>query len=161
MLSEDVGLSIPPATAAELDALEVRIDGWLHRFLAENPILLAVDRGEGDERRWYVRMAGEEKDVTTVWLRLSQRALHLESYVLPAPEEDEATFYAHLLRRNLGLHGLAFAVGAEDAVYLIGALPLAALDEAELDRLLGSTWAYVERCFQPALRIGFASRFAS
>jgi hypothetical protein len=29
----------------------------------------------------------------------------------------------------------------------------------ELDRVLGSGWAYVERCFRPALRIGFASKF--
>ena len=29
----------------------------------------------------------------------------------------------------------------------------------ELDRILGAGWAYVEQCFRPAMRIGFASRF--
>lgn len=155
----DDGLEAPPATATELDALEAAVDGWLRRALAENPLLVAVDRGEPGERRWYARMAGEDKDFTTVWLRLGQRALHVETYVMPAPEENEAEFYAHLLRRNLGFHGLSFAIGAEEAVFLIGSLPLHAVDEAAVDRLLGSLWAYVERTFRAALRIGFATRF--
>jgi hypothetical protein len=155
---DGLGLS-PPASDAELDRLEGLLDGWLRHALDENPMLLAVDRGERAERRWFVRLAGEDKDFTTVWLRLGQRALHLETYVMPAPEENLAEFYAHLLRRNRGFHGLWFAVGAEEAIFLVGQLPLAVLDEAHLDRLLGSTWAYVEQCFRPALRIGFASRF--
>ena len=152
-------LFIPPAGPAELDALEAAIDGWLGRALADNPMLVAVDRGEPGERRWYVRLAGEDKDFTTIWFTLRQRALHFETYVMPAPEENEAEFYAHLLRRNLGFHGMAFAVGAEEAVFLVGALPLTSVSEAQLDRVIGSTWAYVERSFRPALRIGFASRF--
>ena len=152
-------LAIPPASPAELDALEAAVDGWLRRALAENPMLVAVDRGEPGERRWYVRLAGEDKDFTTIWFTLRQRALHFETYVMPAPEENEAAFYAHLLRRNLTFHGMAFAVGAEEAVFLVGTLPLAAVNEAQLDRVIGSAWAYVERSFRSALRIGFASRF--
>ena len=152
-------LAIPPASPAELDALEAAVDGWLRRALAENPMLVAVDRGEPGERRWYVRLAGEDKDFTTIWFTLRQRALHFETYVMPAPEENEAEFYAHLLRRNLTFHGMAFAVGAEEAVFLVGALPLTAVSEAQLDRVIGSAWAYVERTFRAALRIGFASRF--
>lgn len=150
----------PPATKAELDALEARLDAWLQRELVESPVLVAVDRGEAGERRWYVRLAGEEKEFTTIWLTLSQRALHLETYVMPAPEEDEGAFYAHLLRRNRSTHGLWFAIGEEEAVFLVGQLPVAAVDEAALDRLIGSTYTYVERFFRPALRIGFASRLA-
>lgn len=155
--SEDL---IPPATPAALDALEARLDSWLQRELEESPVLVAVDRGEPGERRWYVRLAGEEKEHTTIWLTLSQRALHLEAYVMPAPEEDEAAFYAHLLRRNRTTHGLWFAIGEEEAIFLVGQLPIGAVDEAALDRLVGSTYAYVERFFRPALGIGFASRMA-
>ena len=71
-------LFIPPASPTELDALEAAIDGWLNRALAENPMLVAVDRGEPGERRWYVRLAGEDKDFTTIWFTLRQRALHFE-----------------------------------------------------------------------------------
>jgi Putative bacterial sensory transduction regulator len=143
-----------------LDALERQIDTWLARAAAENPVIAAVDRDIEVRRRWYVRMLGEEKSVTTVWLTLGQRTIRYETYVLPAPEENHAAFYEHLLRRNDRLVGAHFSVGAEDAVYLRGDLPVAAIDEAELDRALGTLYATVEQCFRPALAIGFASRIA-
>ena len=151
----------PAATDAELDEIEARIDAYLARELEDNPVMVAVDRAEPSIRRWYVRLAGEEKDVTTVWLTIHQRTLQYETYVMPAPEEDHARFYEHLLRRNLGFNGAAFAIGDEDAVFLRGQLPVDAVTDEELDRIIGSLYAYVEQCFRPALRIGFASRFAS
>jgi hypothetical protein len=149
------------ADAEVLDALGEVIDGWLAHELAENPVVAAVDRGEPGERRWYVRVLGETKDVYTVWVTLQQRSLHFETYVMPAPEENHAAFYEHLLRRNRKLHGMAFCVGDEDAAFLVGSLPFHAVDRGELDRILGSIYAYVEQCFRPALRIGFATRFAN
>lgn len=148
-----------PAAPAELDRLEQLIDLWLEAELTANSTLAAVDRGEPGERRWYVRLRGEEKDTFTIWFTLRQRTLHYETYVMPAPEENHEQFYEHLLRRNLKLFGAAFAIGEEDAVFLVGQLPVAAIEAHELDRILGSMYAYVERCFRPALRIGFASRF--
>lgn len=149
-----------PASSAELDAIEADIDSWLLNELDENPVMVAVDRGEPGERRWFVRLRGEEKDYITVWFRLAQRSLHFETYVMPAPEENEALFYAHLLRRNLSIHGMSFAIGAENAVYLVGQLPIECFDVGQLDQVLGSTYQYVEQFFRPALRIGFASRMA-
>jgi hypothetical protein len=90
---------------------------------------------------------------------LRQRSLHYETYVMPAPEENAGALYEHLLRRNRKLHGATFCIGDEDAVFLVGSLGVHAVDEGELDRILGSLYAYVEQCFMPALRIGFASRF--
>ncbi len=144
----------------ELAALEQAIDSWLAAARAGNEVISSVDRDAAVPRRWYVRMRGEEKDVTAVWLTLGQRTLRYETYVMPAPEENHAVFYEHLLRRNDGLVGVHFSIGAEDAVFLRGELPLGVLDAAELDRVLGTVYATVERCFRPALAIGFASRFA-
>jgi hypothetical protein len=121
--------------------------------------MVADDRGEAGERRWYVRLRGDEKDFTTVWLTLGQRTLQYETYVMPAPEENHAEFYEHLLRRNAKLVGAQFCIGAENAVFLVGAFPVGAIDDEELDRIVGSLYAYVEQCFRPALRIGYASRF--
>jgi hypothetical protein len=146
---------IPPA---QLDAVEAMIESWLRTQLDENPAVAAVERDAGD-RRWFVRMRGEEKDIFTLWLTLDQRTLRFETYVLPAPEENEAQFYEHLLRRNRSFNQMAFCIGDEDAIFLRGQLAVGAVDEGELDRILGETWVYVEQCFRPALRIGFASRF--
>jgi hypothetical protein len=145
----------------DLDVIEQRISSWLVAELDRNPAMAAVDRGEAGERRWYVRLRGDEKDITTIWLTLGQRTLRYETYVMPAPEENHETFYAHLLRRNYKLVGADFAIGPEDAVYLVGQLPLKAFDETELDRIVGSVLAYVEQCFRPALQIAFASRLGS
>src|SRR4051812_27327840 len=154
-------MALEPLSDEELDALEGRIDAWVAHEQVENPAIAAVDRGDGDERRWYVRMKGEQKDTFTIWFTLRQRTLHYETYVMPAPEENHQEFYEHLLRRNLKLYGAAFAIGEEDAVFLTGQLANEAITDDELDRVLGSLYAWVEQFFRPALRIGFASRFAT
>jgi hypothetical protein len=144
---------------SDLALLEAAIDSWLTHARGENPVILAVDRDAEVPRRWYVRLRGEEKDFTTVWFTLGQRTLRYETYVLPAPEENHAEFYEQLLRRNDSLVGAHFSIGAEDAVFLRGDLPVSGLDDVELDRILGTLYATVERCFRPALAVGFASRF--
>jgi hypothetical protein len=149
-----------PYSDIELDDLAATIAAWLERQRAENPVVAAVERDEeSGERRWFVRVKGEEKDVFTIWFHLRQRTLHYETYVMPAPEENHARFYEHLLRRNLKLHGAAFAIGDEDAIFLVGQLGNEAIDDDELDRVLGSLYVWVEQFFRPALRIGYASRF--
>lgn len=153
-------MTAPPASPGEIEALERRIDAWLARELDENPTVAAVVRGEPDEHRWYVRVLGEAKDVFTIWFTLGQRTLQYETYVMPAPEENHGPFYEHLLRRNRKLYGASFCIGDEDAVFLAGQIGVDAVTEDELDRILGSLYAYVEQCFRPALRLGFASRFS-
>lgn len=153
-------MTLAPASEEELRALELRIDAWLQEQLKENPVVAAVDRGEGDECRWYVRVLGEEKDTYTIWFTLGQRTLSYETYVMPAPEENHAEFFLHLLRRNQNFYGVSFVVGAEDAIFLAGQLGNQSVTNDELDRVLGSIYMYVELTFQAALRLGFASRMA-
>ena len=149
-----------PFDAEALDRLEAHIDRWLGQQLIDNPMIGAVERDVPGSRRWFVRVRGESKDVFTIRFHLQQRTLAYETYVMPAPEENHARFYAHLLERNLNLFGAAFAIGEEGAIFLRGALhnELVTVDE-ELDRVLGSLYAWVEQFFQPALRIGYESKF--
>jgi hypothetical protein len=149
----------PVASPAELGRAETMITEWLERQRRDNPVIESIERGAPDERRWYVRLRGEEKDYITVWLTLGQRTLQYETYVTPAPEENAASFYEHLLRRNLKLNGMAFAIGDEDALYLRGQLAVRHIDDIELDRILGSLYEYTEGVFRPAMRIGYASKF--
>jgi hypothetical protein len=144
---------------ADLAVLERRMDEWLATIATTMPVA-AIERAEGDARRWFVRLRGEDKDFTTVWLTLGQRTLRYETYVMPAPEENAGELYEHLLRRNEKLVGAHFSIGVEDAVFLRGELPVGAVDADELDRAIGTLYATVEQCFRQLLRIGFASRFA-
>jgi hypothetical protein len=143
-----------------LAELERQIDAWLDTLHREHDHILAVDRSDDGTIRWYVRMRGDDKEFTTVWLTLSQRTLRYETYVLPAPEENAATLYENLLRRNERLVGAHFSIGIEDAVFLRGEIPVSSVSLAEIDRALGTLYATVEQCFQGLLRIAFASRFA-
>ena len=149
------------ADEQQLDLIEIQISEWLANELATNPIVAAVERGEPSERRWYIRVLGESKDIFTIWFTLRQRTLHYETYVMPAPDENHAQFFEHLLRRNRKVTGMSCCIGEEDAVFLAGSLPVHAIDNGELDRILGSIYTYVEQFFLPALRIGFATRFAT
>ena len=146
--------------AAAIAVLERQIDEWLAHIRVQNLAIVAIDRGDGDEKRWYVRLRGEEKEFTTIWLTLGQRTLRYETYVMPAPEENAVALYESLLRRNEKLIGAHFAIGVEDAVFLRGEIFLTAMTESELDRIIGTLYAGVEQCFNPLLRIGFASKFA-
>ena len=148
-----------PLSVEELAALESKIDAWLDDQLQTNPTVLIVDRGEPGQRRWYVRMVGEEKTVSTVWFTLSQRQMHCECHFMPAPEENEGRLYEYLLRRNREIAGMRFAIGGEDAVFLVTELAARTVTEAEIDRLLGSFYSYSERWFRPCMRIGYESRF--
>lgn len=139
--------------------VEGEIDRWLEAFAAGASNVLAVDRGEPDDHRWFVRLAGEDKDITTVWLTLGQRTMRYETYVMPAPEANAEVLYEHLLRRNDRLVGAHFTIGQEDAVFLRGELAVSALTESELDRAIGTLYATVEGCFQSLLRIGFPRFF--
>ena len=144
---------------AALEQLRGSIDDWFEHQRTSNSAIVAVDHGEGDEIRWYVRMRGEEKEFTTLWFTLGQRTLRFETYVMPAPEENAEQLFDLLLRRNDSLVGVHFSIGAEDAVYLRGEIPNHALNEGELDRIVGTMFATVERHFSSLVRIGFASRF--
>jgi hypothetical protein len=150
-----------PADPDALDRLATMIDRWLAAELADNPAVLGLEAGVDGPRSWFVRMQGDERGVFTVRFWLRQRTLRYETYFMPAPEESERELFEHLLRRNNRLHGACFAIGEEEAIYLRGQLDNSLVVPAELDRVLGSLYAWVEQYFRPAMRIGFRSKFQS
>lgn len=155
-----------PATDAELDRLEARMDAWLAAWASsqesgasdDRPLLLDVTRDDEVPRRWYVRLAGDSRDVIAVWLTLRQRTLAYESYVLPTPPQRALEVADFVLRRNYSLVGAQYGIGPEDALFLTGEIGTDFVDEDELDRIVGSLWAYIERDFSTLLRLGFSKQ---
>ena len=88
-----------------------------------------------------------------MWLTLRQRTLHHEAHFMPAPEHNVQAVLEYLLRRNAGLFGMSFCLGAEDAVYLVGRIPASSVDEDELDRIVGSSIHYVDEHFPTAMTL--------
>jgi hypothetical protein len=146
------------ASPDERAACAAVIETWTATRLAEGGAVVAVDR-QPELDRWYLRLRGDEKDFVTVWLTVRQRTLHHEAQVMPAPEVNIQATFEYLLRRNADLHQMRFALGAEDAVYLVGEVPVTAVTDEELDRIVGSSLAYVDAYFPTAMSIGFAGRY--
>ena len=151
-------MPVEPASPDELARFTDLIHRWTQREREDNPLLSAVDH-DAASRRWFIRLRGEERAITTVWLTLRERTLHYETQFMPAPEENIEACYEYLLRLNHRLFGMRFAIGDENAIYLVGQMPLSAVDEDELDRIIGATYSYAEQYFRPAMRIGYASKF--
>lgn len=154
-------VSLGLCTEAELDELQAHIGAWLTSETETNEMVASLESDVAGPRTWYVRLLGETKDAIAIEFSLGQRTLAYETYLMPSPEENHADFYQHLLVRNRKQYGASFVIGQEDGIYLQGQLDNRLIrTDGELDRVLGSIWSYVEQCFQPALRIGFASRFS-
>ena len=71
------------------------------------------------------------------------------------PGEFGEAFYRHLLRRNLRMPGLAYAVDTSGDVYVKGEVPTAAVDAAYLDQLFGVVLEAADSPFNELLVLGF------
>ena len=106
---------------------------------------------------WLIRLKGEEKDVITVWLSLRQRSVHVETELMPAPEERREELYRYLLVKNHELRELHLAIGPEEGIYLVTQIPIQELTAERLDELVGATVHYVDEIFPTAMSMGLGS----
>jgi hypothetical protein len=109
---------------------------------------------------YLVRLEGEHKLATMTWLIVGRHSLQVEAFFCRQPDENHAVFYRFLLERSARMYGVHFALDRTGDVYMTGRLPLSAVTEAEIDRLLGCVLTYCDEAFNEALRIGFASAIA-
>ena len=70
-----------------------------------------------------------------------------------------AEVLAYLMRRNADLFDMAFCLGPEDAVYLVGRVPARLVDDDELDRIAGSSILYVDDHFPTAMTLAHPSLY--
>nr|WSZ97541.1 YbjN domain-containing protein [Streptomyces sp. NBC_00857] len=106
---------------------------------------------------YVVTLPGTRKLSTTCSLRVGRHALSLNAFVIRHPDENAERVQRWLLERNLKLYGVGYAVDRLGDVYLTGKLPLAAVTEDEIDRLLGSVLEAADGSFNTLLELGFAS----
>jgi hypothetical protein len=101
---------------------------------------------------YLVRLPGEHKLATMTWLIADRHSLLVEAFFCRQPDENHEEFYRFLLGRNGRMFGVHFALDPVGDVYLVGRLPLSAVDE-----LLGCVLSYADENFDKALELGFAS----
>lgn len=128
----------------------------LERFLRESEIPFAR---AGDER-WVAQLRGERKLTIPLAMWVTGGALHLESFFMRRPQENAEHLYEILLRRNLRAYVVRFALDATGDVYLVGQMPVGAVTEEELDRVVGALLVEADGLFDAAISVGFATYLA-
>jgi hypothetical protein len=116
-----------------------------------------LDFEEPEPGSFVVRLPGTHKLATVTWLVVGDHSLHVEAFFCRRPDESQERFYRWLLERNARMYCIAFSVDHHGDVYLVGRLPLSAVESEELDRVLGSVMTYSDEWFDAALEIGFRS----
>jgi len=110
---------------------------------------------EADPGAFLVKLPGTHKLATMTWLVIGDHSLHVEAFFCRRPDESHDRFSRWLLARNAKMYAVAFSVDHHGDVYIVGRLPLSAVEPEELDRILGSVMTYSDEWFDKALEIGF------
>jgi hypothetical protein len=84
-----------------------------------------------------------------------ERTTSLSAFVIRNPDENHETFYRTLLRKNLRLQGVAYAIDTDGDVYLRGEVPTVAVEPVHLDQLFGIVLAACDDVFNELLALGF------
>lgn len=103
-----------------------------------------------------VVLPGTHKLRTTVSLAVGHHAVTVNAFVARHPDEDADRVHAWLLERNRRLYGVAFSIDQHGDIYLSGRVPLHAVTDDEVDRILGSVLQEADGSFNTILELGFA-----
>lgn len=117
-----------------------------------------------DAGAYVVTLRGRRRPSTVVWLVAGEQAVAVEAFVLhvipAAGEPGPARLHRHLLGRNLRLRGVHFGLDDVGDVFLTGSLPLPAVDEAAVDRVLGEVLQLLEDEQDALLAAAYGDRLA-
>jgi hypothetical protein len=123
-------------------------------YLAESDIPWEAGARDGE---FVLTLPGEKKLKTVASLVATESSLSVSAFVIRNPDENHEQFYRYLLRKNLKLPGLAYAVDKSGDVYVTGRIPAAGVDADYLDQLLGALLQAADTHFNELLAIGFLS----
>lgn len=132
-------------------AIDPRIT--IDEFLASHD--LAFERK--DFSTFLLSLPGEKKLQTHCALIVGDYSLSINAFVIRKPDDNEAGVHAWCMAKNASMYGIAFATNELGDIFLVGRLPLLAVTDRELDRLIGSVLQYSDNCFNPLLELGFAN----
>ncbi len=109
------------------------------------------------ENTYLLTLPGEKKLQTHCALVIGNHSLSINAFVIRKPDENAGAVHEWLLKKNASMYAVAFALNELGDIFLVGRLPLTALSEQELDRILGSVLQYSDSSFNPLLELGFSS----
>lgn len=112
---------------------------------------------EKDGKTFLITLPGEKKLQTHCALIIGDHSLSINAFVIRKPDENVGAVHAWCMAKNAGMYGIAFAINELGDIFLVGRLPLAAVTDREIDRLVGAVLQYSDSSFNPLLELGFAN----
>jgi hypothetical protein len=109
-----------------------------------------------DRNTFMVTLPGEAKLQTHCALVVGDHTLSINAFVIRKPDTNEDVVHKWCMTKNAAMYGIAFAINELGDIYLVGRLPLAAVNAQEIDRLIGSVLQYSDSSFNQLLELGFA-----
>ena len=125
----------------------------IESYLREN----SIDFERSNDNTFLITLPGEKKLQTHCALILGKYSLTASAFVIRKPDDNQEAVFSWCLSRNASLPGIAFATNSLGDIYLVGKLPIDALNEANLDRLIGAIAQESDASFNPLLELGFAN----
>ena len=110
-----------------------------------------------DANTFLVTLPGEKKLQTHCALVVGDHSLSINAFVIRKPDDNADQVHDWCMLKNASMYGIAFATNEIGDIFLVGRLPLFAVNERELDRLIGSVLQYSDNSFNPLLELGFAN----
>ena len=110
-----------------------------------------------DENSFFVTLPGTKKLQTNCWLVLTPHALLVEAFVCRHADENLAEVYRFLLQRNARLYGVHYTIDRAGDIHLVGRVPLVAVVDEEIDKILGQVLEAADGDFNTLLELGFAT----
>ena len=110
-----------------------------------------------DENTFLITLPGEKKLQTHCALIVGDHSLSINAFVIRKPDDNEAAVHAWCLAKNAGMYGISFAINEVRDIFLVGRLPLSAVTDREIDRIVGAVLQYSDSSFNPLLELGFAT----
>lgn len=139
--------SEPATNQTAADATRAVIENYVDDNQLEHEVV--------DSRTFVVVLPGEHRLKTTVSLLIGEHSLSVNAFVVRHPDEHHEKVYRWLLKRNRRMYAVSYAVDHLGDVYLVGKVPLSAITEDELDRILGSVLENSDGAFDQLLEMGF------
>jgi hypothetical protein len=109
-----------------------------------------------DSNTFMVTLPGEAKLQTHCALIVGDHTLSINAFVIRKPDTHEDVVHKWCMTKNAAMYGIAFAINELGDIYLVGRLPIAAVNAQEIDRLIGSVLQYSDSSFNQLLELGFA-----
>ena len=110
-----------------------------------------------DNNTFLLTLPGEKKLQTHCALVVGDHSLSINAFVIRKPDDNTDQVHAWCMSKNASMYGIAFATNEVGDIFLVGRLPLFAVTDRELDRLIGSVLQYSDNSFNPLLELGFAN----